>query len=78
MLNNIVSFCLFKKIPIGILTDSCTLYKKECIGGFVDFFFLSLFWACVNILFFVTKEINVLYINFSKIVEEIDNIDIGL
>jgi hypothetical protein len=46
------------------------LSGKDLIPFSVDVFSVKQFWACVNIFFIDTKDINLLYINHSSIFEK--------
>jgi hypothetical protein len=70
-----------KNIPVGFnffSIASCILSVKDCFADSVDLYFLNPFWASVNKPFLPIKGIILLYISFSKILENADSRDISL
>jgi len=57
---------------------SCILSMEVWLAVSVDFIFLNSFCICNKMLCLFTKDINLLYINVSKILEKSGKMDIDL
>jgi hypothetical protein len=67
------AFVKSNNIPVTCIPLSIAPYvisRTDWVAVSVDIFTLKPFWASVNMLFFVIKDINLLHINFSNIFEE--------